>query len=142
MPIAAALTMLQSQLASIHNLKNAGNADTIAAIFTAALASAVPAGLFPPGPAPIPLIPAGASSTQNMIKQAHSLGKAADPKKVSQLMALGVSQLVPNVPPAGLSKLQSDLEKSINLQSASTPDMIGLLQATAIVNYYMAGGVI
>lgn len=142
MPIAAALTSLKSQIAQVHNLKQSGNADTIAGIYVAALVAAAPQGLFPPGPSPVPLVPSGASALQNSVKQAHSLDIAADPAKCAQLIALGISQLVPNVPPVGLSKLQKDIENSLNLKEASSPDLIGTLQATAIVNYYLAAGVI
>lgn len=142
MPIAAALTTIKSQLSQVHNLKQAGTPDTIAALYVAALVSAVPQGLFPPGPAPAPLVPAGVSALQNMVKQAHSLKQAATPELSGQLIGLGISLLVPIVPPVGLAKLQKDIADSLNLKQASSPDLIATLQATAIVNYYVTAGVL
>ena len=142
MPIAAALSVLAPQLASVHKLKIAGNSDLIAQLFTVALIGAVPMGLYPPGPSPSPLVPSGSSILQNMVKQAHELDKAGGPDKSAKLIAQGISQLVSNVPPAGLSKLELDIEQSLSLEIASVPDTVGMLQAQAIVSYYSTAGVI
>jgi len=142
MPISASFSSLKSQLSLIYNLKESGKPDAIANIFAGALSSAVPLGLYPPGPSPKPLIPSGFSSTFNLIKQAHSLDIPADPDKCSKLIALGISQLVSDVPPIGLKKLESDIKTSIDLKEAATSDLIATLLATGIINYYLAAGVI
>jgi hypothetical protein len=142
MPLAATQSALQSQIANAFNLQQAATPDLKALVITAAIASVAPSGLFPPSPSPVPLIPAGFSACQSMLKNAFSLQQAATPDLVGQIFASAIALLVPNVPPVGQSLLATQVSSAFNLQQAATPDLVGMMLATAIISYYTMGGVI
>ena len=50
--------------------------------------------------------------------------------------------LVPTVPPVGQSLLASQVSSAFNLQQAATPDLVGMMLASAIILYYSTAGVV
>ncbi len=142
MPILAAKSILKVQISNALKMGMASNPGLFSLLFTSALASAVPMGLFPMGVILIPLPPIGFSACQNMVKSSMGMGVAANSQTTSMLMATGISLLVPIVPPAGLSLLQSTIKNSLDMGMASNPDLFAEILSTAIPMYYMSGGVI
>ena len=142
MPIAAGIPILQTQILSALSLGNAAQQSVIAAQIAAAVASVAPMGLFPAGPAMIPLIPAGVAATQAQILSALSMGNAAQQSVVAAQMAAGISLCAPMAPPAGLSFLQMQIQNALSLGQAAQQSVISTIIATAISTYYMMGGVL
>jgi len=142
MPLAATLQGLKAQLSSAFNMQQAGNPDTVSLTITSAIAAVAPSGLFPPGPTPIPLVPGGFSATQAQIKNALSLGPAATPDSVAQIMAAGISVLCPTVLPTGLPALIAQLKNAFSLDVAGNPDTLAGVFAAAVISYYTACGVV
>jgi hypothetical protein len=141
MPIAASMPLINSAVSSALNLGQAATNDLTASIIMAALSSAVPMGMFPVAPVPIPLVPGGASACKTMITQALGLGKAATADLTAQMIAAGISILAPTAPPAGLSALQSQIKSALSMSNAATPSAVAAMIAIAVVAYYSSGGV-
>ena len=141
MPLAATFNALKTQIANAFNLQQAASPDLKAKIFTAALTSAVPSGIYPPMNG-APLVPAGMAGMEAQAKNAFNLQEAATPELVGQVLAGAISTLVPMVPPVGLTALQSQLKNAFNLQEAATPDLVGTIIAGAVISYYTAGGAV
>jgi hypothetical protein len=142
MPIAASQSLLQNQIKSALSLDKAANKPLVATLIASAIASAVPMGLLPSVPSPIPLAPAGFAGTQSGIQGAFDLGPAATPDLVAQLMASAISLCAPLAPPAGLTMLQSQIASALKKDQAANKDILALELATAIVSYYTAGGIL
>jgi hypothetical protein len=111
-------------------------------MITSAIASIAPMGLFPAGAVLIPLIPAGFSACQALLKSAFSLGIGGTPSITAQGVASAIAVLVPMVPPLGLSLLQTLLESAFRMGVAGTSSVTSQMIASAIITYYMTGGVI
>ena len=142
MPIGAAIPILKPAISSAFSMDQAAKASLSAATIMSALLSAVPMGMFPVAPTPIPLVPGGASACKTMIEQAFSLGPAATAEASAQMIATGISILAPTAPPAGLSLLQTQIKQAFSLGQAAKPDMAATMIAAAIPSYYMTGGVL
>lgn len=142
MPIAAALNPLNSQIKNALNLGPAADPDLAATIMAAGVAQACVMGLLPSAPAPIPLTPAGLNAGMDLMKNAFSLGPAADPSIVSKLLGAGISLIAPLAPPAGLSFLQTQIENALSMGPAANIDTVALIIASAIIQYYTMGGII
>lgn len=140
MPIAATLPLLQTQLANVMRLKQAGTADSAAAIMSSALAQSVSTGLLP-GVPPIPTLPTGLPLAYNSLREAFSLGKAAQSNLVAQKVADAVKLISPIVPPTGYVLLLTQLQQAFNLQIAGTPESFATIAAAAIITYFSTGTV-
>lgn len=136
MSISSMMPLIEQQIKSTSKMDVAGNSDLTSLMYTTAVATAVPAALFPPGPTPIPLIPVGFSLCQNMLKTAFTLDIAGKPDLVAQTMATAFSLLAPMAPPTGLSLLKTQLKQTFNMDIAGTPELTSKMIALAIINYY------
>jgi len=141
MPLAATFNAMKTQIANAFNLQQAATPTLKAKIFTAALASAVPSGIFLPMQG-APLVPAGIAAMEAQAKNAFDLQQAATPDLVAQVLAAAISVLVPMVPPVGIAALQPQLKNAFSLDVAATPDLVGTIIAGAVISYYTAGGAI
>jgi len=142
MPIAAALTPLQSQIDAAQNAGVAGSPSLTSTQIATALASAVPMGIIMLGPTPTPLVPAGFSATQSLLQAAFNMGVAGTPSSVAQMIASAISVMAPLAPPIGLSALQSMIQAIFNLGLAGSSSTTAQMLATAIVTYYTSGAVL
>lgn len=145
MPIAAAQSVIESQIKAALSLDKGANIDATATIIAAGIASGVPMGLFPTAPTPpfpIPLSPTGLSATQNGIKAALSLDKGANIDTTAQLIAQAISLMAPIVPPAGLSGLISQIKNALSLDKGANSDTFAKLVSVGVVAYYQAAGVL
>ena len=142
MPIIAAFSNLQPQIANAFNMQQAATPDTVSLSITTALASSIPMGLMTVGMGMIPLTPTGFNATQTQIKNAFNLQQAANNQLVGQLFSLGISVLSPIVPPVGLSLLQTQIANAFNLQQAANNQLVSTLITNAIISYYTAGMVL
>lgn len=142
MPVAATLPSLQSQLANVMRLKQAGTPDSAAAIMVGALAQTASAGLLTTSFPPIPTVPAGAPLSYNLFREAFNYGDAAQPDLSAQKVADGVKSISPIVPPTGYVLLLQQLQQAFNLKQAGTPEAFGTIVAAAIITYFTAGLVI
>lgn len=140
MPIMAAQPILQIQIQGILSKGKSANQSDFASQFTNALSAVVPMGLFPAGIVPVPLVPAGRVACENMIRQSLNLKNAATPDVVSLMMALGISLLVPMVPPIGLMGLKSQIKNALSMNMAANPASFAAIMSLAIPQYYMSGG--
>jgi hypothetical protein len=139
MPVIA--KAMEPGIEGAFNLQNAATPKLKALALTAAIAGAVPSGIFPPQP-PTPLAPSGFSATKALFENAFTLDKAATPKSVAQGMATAISKLVPSVPPVGQKLLEVAIQNALSLDKAATPGKVATLIATGIVAYYTAAGVV
>lgn len=142
MPIAASFPILNSQITNAFNLGPAAKPDLVAQMITSAVASAVPLGYLPAAPSPIPLAPVGFSNCNSIIKNAFNMGPAANIMTTSSMMAQGISVLAPLAPPTGLPALQSQIVNAFSLGLAAQPNIVALMISQAIIQYYLAGGII
>lgn len=142
MPISAGTSIIQSQFQSALSLQQGATIQSTASILASAVATAAPLGLIAAGPAMIPLIPAGASASVQMLQNALSLNVGAQIGTVSQLIAAAISIIAPLAPPAGLQTLSKQIESALSMQQGATINTTASLVATAIVAYYTIGGVI
>ena len=141
MPIAAGMPLINSSTESALSMAEASTADATTNLIMSALLSAVPMGMFPVAPTPIPLVPGGASACQTLIKQALSLGVAATPDLTAQMIASAISILAPTAPPAGVTTLQSQIKSALSMDKAAKPAAVAAQIASAVVSYYSTGGV-
>ncbi len=142
MPIAATLPSLQSQMANVMKLQQAGTPDSAAAIMVGALSQTAAAGLLTTSVPPIPTIPVGAALSYNLFREAFNFGDAAQPSLTAQKVADGVKSISPIVPPSGYALLLQQLNQAFNLQQAGTPELFGIMVASAIIAYFTVGLVI
>jgi hypothetical protein len=142
MPIAAALPILTAQIQSAQNMGIAGSPDLISFIIASTLASVAPMGLIMAGLGLIPLVTAGVSATQTILKSSYDTGIAGSPSLTSQIIASAVAALCPLVPPTGITLLKTLLESIDNLNIAGKNELTSQMQASAIVAYFTAGLVI
>jgi hypothetical protein len=142
MPISAAMTPLAQliKLALITDL--GGSPDTLAQIIAGAVASVSPMGLFPMGMAMIPLVPAGMSGTQAIIKNAFISDMGGSPNTLAQIISSAIAMLCPMVPPTGLSALQALLTPAFQMDMGGSPDSMAQTIASAVVTYFTCGMVI
>ena len=138
MPISPMTSLIKQQLEAAGKMDVAGSPDLTALMYTSAVASAVPAALFPPGPTPIPLAPVGFSACMNMLKTAFKLDIAGNKSLVAQTMATAFSLLAPTCPPTALSLLKSQLEAVFSMDLAGSPSLTSQMMALAITTYYTA----
>lgn len=141
MPIAASVSMLQTQLQSALSMSQAAQISTSSQMITSSVATIVPTGILP-GVPPVPLAPIGISAGMSMILQGLSMGIAGTVSISAQLIASGVSLIAPLAPPSGLSLLTSQLQSAFSMKQAATADMASQLIATAIISYYTSGGIL
>jgi len=142
MPIAAALPILTAQIQSAQNMGIAGSPDLISSIIASTLASVAPMGLMFMGVTMVPLVPAGVSATQSIMKSAYNTGIAGSSSLTSQIISSAVAALCPLVPPTGITLLQTLLQSIDNLDIAGKNELTSQMQASAIVAYFTAGLVI
>lgn len=142
MPIAATTTLLSTQIKMALNMGPAAMQDTVSQIINTAIASIAPSGLFPAGPAMIPLVPAGVAMAINQTSMALKMDVAATQDSVSGIIATAISMACPMVPPVGLSILQSQIKMALSMDVAATQDSVSNIIANAIISYYMMGGVV
>lgn len=143
MPIAAAQPIFQTQFQAALSLGVAANPQTIATMMASGIATGVPNGLFPPPPAsPVPLAPSGIEATRSGIAAALSMGISAEKPAVAKLMAQAIALAVPVVPPSGLSTLSSEIESALSMERSANQSTVSQMLSKAVVNYYLAGGVI
>lgn len=141
MPIAASLSILQTQIKSAMSMRQAAQTSISAQLVSGGVAMIVPTGILPLVP-PVPLVPIGLSAGSALISQGLSMSSAATAKVSAQMIASGVSMIAPLAPPAGLSLLTSQLESAFSMKQAATTDMVSQLIAMAIISYYTAGGIL
>lgn len=142
MPIAATQPLLQTQITTAMSMGPAAQPDLVAIQIASAVGSAAPSGLLPAAPSPIPLVPSGLVAGQQQIKNALTMGKGANKKAVATQIANGISVIAPLAPPAGLSTLQTQLESAMSMGKGAQPSVVATQFSTAIVQYYLAGGII
>jgi len=141
MPVAPMLPLLQSQLANVMKLKQAGTPDSAAAILVSAISQTISPGLLAATP-PIPTPPIGAPLSLSLFRAAFNYGMAAQSNLTAQKVADGVKAIAPNVPPTGYALLLTQLQQAFNLKQAGTPESFATLAAGAIIAYFTAGLVI
>lgn len=142
MPIAASISILQPQISNAFSLGPAAQPDLVATLIAQAVSSACITGLLPSAPSPIPLTPSGFANGLSNIRDAFNQGSAAQPDIVAEKLAQGVSVIAPLAPTAGLSVLKNQINSALNLGPAAQPTLVATLIAQAIVQYYIAGGII
>lgn len=142
MPIATMQPLLKTQIESAFNMGKAAQSDVVAIQIANAVASAVPSGLLPAAPSPIPLTPSGLGAAIPMIQNAYKMGKAAQPETVALQLANAISVIAPLCPPTGLSLLQTQLKNAFKLGKAAQPSTVATLMSQAIIQYYLSGGII
>lgn len=141
MPIMAAQPILQGQIQMILSKGASATEKDFASQFTTALCSVVPMGIMMT-PFPVPLVPAGKSACENMIRASLSLGVAASTETTSMMMATGISLLAPMAPPAGLMNLKSQIKSALEKGIVAQPAIFASILSLAIPTYYMTGGVL
>lgn len=141
MPVIPMLPLLQTQLANVMKLKQAGTPDAIAIILVSAVSQTITPGLLAVTP-PVPTPPVGAPLSQTLFRAAFNYGMAAQPDLVALKVADGVKSIAPNVLPSGYAFLLQQLKLAFNLQQAGTPESFAILAASAIITYFTAGMVI
>lgn len=142
MPIQAGLPILQSQFLSALSMKQGAQVQISANLLGAAIGTAVPLGLLPMVPSPIPLVPAGLSAGISMIRQALSMKQGAEISTVSQLIANGISLIAPLAPPSGLSLLAKQIESAFSMKQGAREQTTANLLASAVITYYTSGGIL
>ena len=142
MPIAASLPTLQAQIINAFNLGPAAQPDLVGTLITQAVATSCVTGLLPSAPSPIPLTPSGFSNGLSQIKSAFNQGAEAQTNLVAQKIAQGVSVIAPIAPASGVSALQSQINNAFNLGATAQPNLVATMISQAIIQYYIAGGII
>jgi hypothetical protein len=142
MPIATTFEALKAGISNAFNLQNAATSESKALFLTSAIASVVPAGLYPPSSSPVPLAPTGFEATKVQFTNTFKLNMAATPDTVSKGMAAAIISLVPAVPPVGKIVLETQIKNALTLDMAATPDLVAAIISTAIISYYTSAGVI
>lgn len=146
MSISGAQAIIESGVLGALSMDAGAITPTVAAMITAAVAGAVPLGLYPPSPPPVfpstPVAPVGVSATVQGMTGAMSLGPAATEPTTALLMAVAIAALAPLVPPAGLSILANDIEAALSFGPAADTQTFAQLFSIAVVNYYQMAGTI
>lgn len=141
MPISSALPQLAKGGEKVMKLKKNGNNKIIAKIISMEVAKAAPKGLKRVGHYWVPLVPAGKSAAEQLIKKAHMefFKKRVNPKLCGFYISKAVSMVAPMCPKTGLGLLYKDLTKCISLWKKGQPKLFGMMFAKAVVNYYKRG---
>jgi hypothetical protein len=142
MPIAAGQSVLQSQIKAALSMDKAANQSAVIGMIIAGLSSVIPMGLVPTAPSPTPLAPAGISGTQSTMNAAINMGPAATIDTTAAMWASAISIAAPMAPPAGMSALQSQIKNAMSMDKAANIDTTAQLIALAIIQYYLAGGIL
>lgn len=142
MAISASRATLESQIYQALMYQKAAQIALTAQNIAKAVALSSSTGFLPTTPKPTPLVPSGLSAGMNMIQQALSLGSGAQISLVSSLIARGVSLIAPRAPSTGLSALASQINSALSLQQGARQQIVANLLASAIITYYVNGGII
>lgn len=133
---------LESQIAAALQLKQAAAIPTTAQLIIAGVVAAAPAGQIPSAPSPIPVIPSGADSALTSAQNAFSLQQAASVEATATILGTAISVVAPVVPPSGLPALISSLQSALSQGEGASPDQVAQEMASAVIQYYQAGGVV
>jgi hypothetical protein len=143
MPITAGFTALQSLIKVALISDVGGSPDTLAQIITNAIATISSMGMYPSGISMVPLVPAGMSGTQAIMKNALISDISGNPNVLAQIISSSISMLCSIVPPVGITSLQallSSLFASVDI--GGSPDVLAQQIASAIITYFTVGGTI
>ena len=140
--ITTGIAPLKSQIANAFKMDRMAKPDLVALLIDTAISSIAPMGLFPPGPTPAPLAPAGFAATKTQLTNSLKLDRMANVDLVALQMAQSISVLCPTAPPIGLIALKSQIANAFKMDRMAKPDLVAQLISSAIVTYYTTGGVI
>ena len=140
MAIGAIQIPLGASIQAAWSVGKGAKVNTSSQTFALALASQIPAGMYPAGITLLPLVPTGVTAMSSLMTAGLSLGKGSTIASTSKLMAQSISVLAPMCPPIGVGLLGSLIEASMSLGKGAQVATVSKQIASAITLYYMTGG--